>query len=157
MDNITNTDQPNPPAPAAPARRPWAIKVSVVVSALLGVAGLFAAFDHIMVAVDWEHRYLARYLQEFGPAHASPVYQYLLAGVDIVIAVLLLWGANRAANGITNKILILGLSAFAADILSNLFLGRDVVWVLISLTLPILMIALLVMRSSREFFRARAR
>ena len=92
-----------------------------------------------------------------GPAHASPVYQYLFAGVDIVIAVLLLWGANRAANGITNKILIVGWSALAADILSNLFIGGDPVGVLISLILPILMIALVLTRSSRGFFRARAR
>jgi hypothetical protein len=156
MDN-THSDQLSPSTARVRARRPWAITVPVVVSALFGVAGLVAAFDHILVAVDWEHRYLASYLQEHGPAHASPVYQYLFAGVDIVIAVLLLWGANRAANGITNKILIVGWSALAADILSNLFIGGDPVGVLISLILPILMIALVLTRSSRGFFRARAR
>jgi hypothetical protein len=150
--NATHTDQPSP---AAPARRPWAIKVPVLISALFGVGGLVAALDHLLVAIDWEHRYLVRYLQEHGPAHASPGYQFLFAGVDIVIAVLLLWGANRAANGISNKILIVGWSAFAADILSSLFIGGDAVWVLVRLTLPILMIAPLLTRSSRAFFRAR--
>lgn len=147
----------NTHAAGAPTRRPWAIKVPVVLSALVGVGGLFAAFDHILVAVDWEHRYLARYLQAHGPAHASPMYQCLFAGVDIVVAVLLLRGANRAANGITYKILIVGWSALVADNLADLFIGGDLVLVLVSVALLILMTALLLAPSSREFFRARVR
>ena len=41
----THSDQPSPSTARVRARRPWAITVPVVVSALFGVAGLFA--DHV--------------------------------------------------------------------------------------------------------------
>ncbi len=143
------------PTAARPSRRPpWTVTVPVVIAYVVGVGALLASYDRILAAVDWEHRYRARYVSEHGPAFSSSGHLYTVAGIAFVLGVLLIWGANRASKGVTNMILIVALLGTGAEFaLGDLWTGWDV-GALVRTAVPILMLVLLLTRSSRAYFRA---
>jgi hypothetical protein len=148
------------PSTARPSKRPpWTVTVPVVIAYVIGVGALWGAYDRIMAAVDWEHRYRASYIREHGAAFSSPGSLFTSAAIAFVLGVLLIWGANRASKGVTNVILIVALLGTGAGlVLTDLWRGWGVVEVLVGMALPTLMLALLLQtRSSRAYFRAGAR
>ena len=128
------------PMTARPSRRPpWTVIVPVVIAYVIGAGALLAAYDRI---------------REHG-AFSSPGFLFTSVAIDVVLGVLLIWGAHRASTGVTNVVLIVALSGTGAVlVVTNLSRGWGVVEVLVGLALPALMLVILLRtRSSRAYFR----
>jgi hypothetical protein len=130
------------PMTAQPSRRPpWTVIVPVVIAYVIGAGALLAAYDRI---------------REHGGAFSSPGFLFTSVAIDVVLGVLLIWGAHRASTGVTNVVLTIALLGTGAVlVVTSLWRGWGVVEVLVGIALPALTLAILLRtRSSRAYFRA---
>lgn len=150
-------DQIQPIPVQVTSRRPATVGVPVFFGYLIGIVGLVNADDRLQAAVDWEHHYRASYVLKHGAAFASPGYLYVFGVIDLLIGVLLIFGARRASTGVTSTVLIVGFLATEAVAISSFWRGSSLRDVLIVVVIPTLMLALLLSAPSRKFFTGQAR
>jgi hypothetical protein len=128
--------------------RPWTVTVAALIAFLFVAISAIVVFFSVMALMQWNPAVAQK-------QHLSHAYVYQALVANVVLGALVLWGAIAAWQGMTGKSLFIGAVVVAAFHIVTAIVASvpRPVTLSVHVIACVLVMALLVTRSSRAYFR----